>query len=134
MSVVTRFAPSPTGALHIGGARTALFNWLYARGRDGKFLLRIEDTDKARSTEENRQAILDGLTWLGLDWDGEPTSQAANAERHAEVAHTLLEQGAAYKCFSTPEEIEAFREKARAEKSHPPPTPSPRFPGSSRCL
>ena len=117
MSVVTRFAPSPTGALHIGGARTALFNWLFARGKGGKFLLRIEDTDKARSTDENRQAILDGLTWLGLDWDGEPTSQAANADRHAEVAHQMLAAGTAYKCFSTPEEIEAFREKAREEKT-----------------
>lgn len=113
--IVTRFAPSPTGALHIGGARTALFNWLFARGHGGKFLLRIEDTDKARSTPENRQAILDGLTWLGLDWDGEPISQAARADRHAEVAHEMLAQGAAYKCFSTPEEIEAFREAARAE-------------------
>jgi glutamyl-tRNA synthetase len=117
MSVVTRFAPSPTGALHIGGARTALFNWLYARGHGGTFLLRIEDTDKARSTDENRQAILDGLTWLGLDWDGEPTSQAANADRHAAVAHELLTKGAAYKCFSTQDEIEAFREKAREEKT-----------------
>jgi len=117
MSVVTRFAPSPTGALHIGGARTALFNWLYARGRGGKFLLRIEDTDKARSTDENRQAILDGLTWLGLDWDGEPSSQAANADRHAQVANELLANGHAYKCFSTQEEIEAFREKAREEKT-----------------
>ena len=117
MSVVTRFAPSPTGALHIGGARTALFNWLYARGRGGKFLLRIEDTDKARSTNENRQAILDGLTWLGLDWDGEPSSQAANADRHAQLANELLAKGAAYKCFSTQEEIEAFREKAREEKT-----------------
>ena len=117
MSVVTRFAPSPTGALHIGGARTALFNWLYARGRGGKFLLRIEDTDKARSTEANRQAILDGLTWLGLDWDGAPASQAANAARHAEVAYELLAAGKAYKCFSTSDEIEAFREKARAEKT-----------------
>ncbi len=117
MSVVTRFAPSPTGALHIGGARTALFNWLYARGRGGQFLLRIEDTDKARSTDENRQAILDGLTWLGLDWDGEPSSQAANAARHAEVANDLLIKGKAYKCFSTQEEIEAFREQARAEKT-----------------
>ncbi len=117
MSVVTRFAPSPTGALHIGGARTALFNWLYARGQGGKFLLRIEDTDKARSTDENKQAILAGLTWLGLDWDGEPSSQAANAARHAEVAHDLLAMGKAYKCFSTQEEIEAFREKARAEKT-----------------
>ncbi len=116
MSVVTRFAPSPTGALHIGSARTALFNWLYARGRGGKFLLRIEDTDKGRSTDENREAILDGLTWLGLDWDGAPSSQAANADRHAAVANTLLANGHAYKCFSTQEEIEAFREKARAEK------------------
>ncbi|EAR51520.1 glutamyl-tRNA synthetase [Oceanicola granulosus HTCC2516] len=113
--VVTRFAPSPTGALHIGGARTALFNWLYARGRGGKFLLRIEDTDKARSTDENRQAILDGLGWLGLDWDGEPISQAARAERHAEVAHELLARGRAFKCFSTQNEIEAFREQAKAE-------------------
>jgi glutamyl-tRNA synthetase len=114
--VVTRFAPSPTGALHIGGARTALFNWLYARGRGGKFLLRIEDTDKARSTDENTQAILDGLTWLGLDWDGAPTSQAAQADRHAEVAHQMLADGHAYKCFATQDEIEAFREDARANK------------------
>lgn len=113
--VVTRFAPSPTGALHIGGARTALFNWLFARGRGGKFLLRIEDTDKARSTPENTQAILDGLTWLGLDWDGEPISQSAQADRHVEVANELLAQGKAYKCFSTPEEIDAFREAARSE-------------------
>ncbi len=115
--VVTRFAPSPTGALHIGGARTALFNWLFARGRGGKFLLRIEDTDKARSTEENRQAILDGLTWLGLDWDGEPFSQAARADRHVEIAHQMLADGTAYKCFSTQDEIEAFREAARANKT-----------------
>ncbi|SLN16289.1 glutamate--tRNA ligase [Roseisalinus antarcticus] len=107
--VVTRFAPSPTGALHIGGARTALFNWLFARGRGGKFLLRIEDTDRARSTPENEQAILDGLTWLGLDWDGPPTSQAAGADRHAEVARGLLAKGKAFKCFSTQDEIEAFR-------------------------
>ena len=115
MSVVTRFAPSPTGYLHIGGARTALFNWLYARGRGGKFLLRIEDTDRARSTPEATAAILQGLTWLGLDWDGEPVSQFARADRHAEVAHALLEQGRAYKCFSTQEEIAAFREQARDE-------------------
>ena len=112
--IVTRFAPSPTGALHIGGARTALFNWLYARGRGGKFLLRIEDTDRARSTDDNRQAILDGLTWLGLDWDGEPISQFARAPRHAEVARAMLAAGRAYKCFSTQEEIETFRETARA--------------------
>ncbi|MDW4497534.1 glutamate--tRNA ligase [Sulfitobacter sp. D35] len=113
--VVTRFAPSPTGFLHIGGARTALFNWLYARGRDGKFLLRIEDTDRARSTPEATQAILDGLGWLGLDHDGEVISQAAGAERHAEVAQELLAAGKAYKCFATQDEIAAFREAARAE-------------------
>lgn len=113
--VVTRFAPSPTGYLHIGGARTALFNWLYARGRNGKFLLRIEDTDRARSTPEATEAILQGLRWLGLDWDGEPVSQFAGLERHAEVARAMLENGTAYKCFSTAEEIEAFREKAKVE-------------------
>ncbi len=115
--VVTRFAPSPTGALHIGGARTALFNWLYARGRGGKFLLRIEDTDRARSDPANTQAILDGLTWLGLDWDGPPVSQFARMDRHAEVARAMLAAGAAYKCFATQEEIETFREQARAEKA-----------------
>jgi glutamyl-tRNA synthetase len=114
--VVTRFAPSPTGQLHIGGARTALFNWLFARGRGGKFLLRIEDTDRARSTPENAQAILDGLTWLGLDWDGDPISQFARAPRHAEVAHQMLARGRVYKCFSTQAEIEAFRAQAEAEK------------------
>ncbi|MCZ0960187.1 glutamate--tRNA ligase [Paracoccus benzoatiresistens] len=108
--VVTRFAPSPTGYLHIGGARTALFNWLYARGRGGKFLLRIEDTDRARSTPEATEAILKGLTWLGLDWDGEPISQFERRERHAEVARQMLANGTAYKCFSTPEEIAAWRE------------------------
>ncbi len=115
MTVVTRFAPSPTGFLHIGGARTALFNWLYARGRGGKFMLRIEDTDKERSTPEATEAILQGLEWLGLDWDGDPISQFARADRHAEVAHDLLAQGKAYKCFSTQDEIAAFREAARAE-------------------
>ncbi|WP_299741853.1 glutamate--tRNA ligase [uncultured Tateyamaria sp.] len=113
--VVTRFAPSPTGFLHIGSARTALFNWLYARGRGGTFLLRIEDTDRARSTPEATQAIFDGMEWLGLDHDGEATSQFANADRHAEVAHQLLAEGKAYKCFSTQDEIAAFRETARAE-------------------
>ncbi|MZR13060.1 glutamate--tRNA ligase [Maritimibacter sp. DP07] len=113
--VVTRFAPSPTGYLHIGGARTALFNWLYARGRGGKFLLRIEDTDRARSTPEATAAIFDAMEWLGLDYDGEPVSQAARAERHVEVAEEMLAAGTAYKCFSTQEEIEAFREAARAE-------------------
>jgi glutamyl-tRNA synthetase len=113
--VVTRFAPSPTGFLHIGGARTALFNWLYARGRGGKFLLRIEDTDRARSTPEATQAILDGLAWLGLDHDGDAVSQFEQADRHAEVANELLAQGKAYKCFATQDEIAAFRESARAE-------------------
>ncbi len=112
--IVTRFAPSPTGYLHIGGARTALFNWLYARARGGKFLLRIEDTDRARSTPEATQAILTGMAWLGLDHDGEVVSQFDRADRHAEVAHALLAKGAAYKCFATQEEIEAFRENARA--------------------
>ncbi|WP_170424536.1 glutamate--tRNA ligase [Ruegeria arenilitoris] len=113
--VVTRFAPSPTGFLHIGGARTALFNWLYARGRGGKFLLRIEDTDRERSTPEATAAILQGMEWLGLDHDGDVISQFEGAERHAEVARQLLAEGKAYKCFSTQEEIAAFREQARAE-------------------
>ncbi len=113
--VVTRFAPSPTGFLHIGGARTALFNWLYARGRGGEFLLRIEDTDRARSTPEATEAILQGMAWLGLDHDGEIVSQFDNAPRHAEVAQELLAQGKAYKCFATPDEIAAFRETAKAE-------------------
>lgn len=113
--VVTRFAPSPTGYLHIGGARTALFNWLFARGRGGRFLLRIEDTDRERSTPEATAAILKGLTWLGLDWDGEVVSQFDRRERHAEVAREMLARGHAYKCYSTQAEIEAFREAARAE-------------------
>ncbi len=113
--IVTRIAPSPTGIMHIGTARTALFNWLYARGRGGKFLLRIEDTDRARSTPEATQAILDGMRWLGLDWDGDAISQFERAPRHAEVAHEMLAMGHAYKCFATQDEIEAFREAARAE-------------------
>ena len=114
--VVTRFAPSPTGFLHIGGARTALFNWLYARHHGGKALLRIEDTDKKRSTQEAIDAILDGLDWLGLDYDEAPTFQSQRADRHAEVAHKLLEAGHAYKCFATPEELEAMRAEQRANK------------------
>ena len=114
-AVVTRFAPSPTGFLHIGGARTALFNWLFARRHGGTFLLRIEDTDRARSTPEATQAILDGLAWLGLDHDGEVISQFDQADRHAAVAHDLLAQGKAYKCFATQDEIGAFREAAKAE-------------------
>ncbi len=113
--VVTRFAPSPTGYLHIGGGRTALFNWLYARGRGGKFLLRIEDTDRERSTPEATAAILQGLRWLGLDWDGEAVSQFAQKDRHAEVAHQMLDRGTAYKCFSTQDEIAAFRAEAEAK-------------------
>jgi glutamyl-tRNA synthetase len=117
--IVTRFAPSPTGFLHIGGARTALFNWLYAKAKGGTFLLRIEDTDRARSTEEAIEAIFDGLRWLGLDWDGDPLFQFARATRHAEVAHELLAQGKAYRCWCTPAELEAMREKARAEGRAP---------------
>ncbi len=113
--VVTRFAPSPTGYLHIGGARTALFNWLYARANGGTFLLRIEDTDRARSTPEATAAILEGMSWLGLAHDGDVISQFERADRHAEVANQLLSQGKAYKCFSTQEEIAAFRDAAKAE-------------------
>ncbi len=109
MGIVTRFAPSPTGYLHIGGARTALFNWLYARANGGKFLLRIEDTDRARSTDAATQAIYDGLKWLGLEWDGEAYSQFARKERHAEVAQAMLDKGHAYKCYATKAEIEEFR-------------------------
>jgi glutamyl-tRNA synthetase len=114
-SVVTRFAPSPTGFLHIGGARTALFNWLYARGRGGKMLLRIEDTDRERSTPEAIDAILDGLKWLGLDWDGEVVYQFQRAARHREVAGQLLASGQAYHCYASQDELKAMREKARAE-------------------
>jgi glutamyl-tRNA synthetase len=113
--IVTRFAPSPTGFLHIGGGRTALFNWLYARGRAGRFLLRIEDTDRARSTEEAIAAIFDGLRWLGLDWDGEPVHQFSRAARHREVAEQMLSQGKAYYCYASQEELAEMREKARAE-------------------
>jgi glutamyl-tRNA synthetase len=116
--VVTRFAPSPTGYLHIGGGRTALFNWLYARGRGGKFLLRIEDTDRERSTPEATAAIMQGLTWLGLDWDGEVVSQFDRKDRHAEVAHEMLARGTAYKCFATAEEVAAFRAEAEARGSY----------------
>jgi glutamyl-tRNA synthetase len=117
--IVTRFAPSPTGYLHIGGGRTALFNWLYARGRGGKFLLRIEDTDRERSTPEATAAILRGLTWLGLDWDGDVVSQFDRKDRHAQVAHEMLARGTAYKCFSTKEEIDAFRVAEEAAGRYP---------------
>jgi len=115
MSVTVRFAPSPTGYLHIGGARTALFNWLFARHHGGQFLLRIEDTDRERSTRAAIEAIFDGLRWLGLDWDREPVFQSHNASRHAEVARLLLAQGRAYHCYCTPAELAEMRDKARAE-------------------
>ena len=113
MTVVTRFAPSPTGYLHIGGARTALFNWLFARHHGGKYLLRIEDTDRARSTVPAIDAILDGLSWLGLPWDGEVTYQFARAARHAEVAHQMLAMGKAYHCYASPKELEEMRNEQR---------------------
>src|SRR3954471_22227907 len=120
MTVIVRFAPSPTGFLHIGGARTALFNWLYARhhqrhGEGGVFRLRIEDTDRQRSTPEAVDAIIEGLAWLGLEWDGDIVHQFSRAERHAEIARELLAAGRAYYCYCTPEELEAMRAKARAE-------------------
>jgi glutamyl-tRNA synthetase len=118
-SIVTRFAPSPTGYLHIGGARTALFNWLYARHTGGSMLLRIEDTDRERSTEAATSAILDGLSWLGLHWEGEPVSQFARGERHREVAEELVRTGKAYYAYETPAELDAMREKARAEGRPP---------------
>lgn len=119
MTVVTRFAPSPTGFLHIGGARTALFNWLYAKHHQGKFLLRIEDTDRERSTDAAVDAIFDSLKWLGLDWDEEPVFQFSRAARHAEVAHDLLKQGKAYYCYCSTEELEQMREEAR-KNGQPP--------------
>jgi glutamyl-tRNA synthetase len=113
--VVTRFAPSPTGFLHIGGARTALFNWLYARGREGTYLLRIEDTDRERSTEAAVSAIIDGLSWLGLTWDGDAISQFGRVKRHQEVVESLLASGGAYRCYASPEELDDMRRRARAE-------------------
>ena len=113
--IVTRFAPSPTGFLHIGGARTALFNWLYARARGGRMLLRIEDTDRERSTQAAIDAILDGLKWLGIDWDGETVYQFARSARHREIAEQLLAAGKAYYCYASPEELSDMREAARRE-------------------
>ncbi|MBV8238305.1 MAG: glutamate--tRNA ligase, partial [Sphingomonas sp.] len=115
-SVVTRFAPSPTGFLHLGGARTALFNLLFARHHGGKFLLRIEDTDRARSTQPAIDAILSGLKWLGLDWDGDAVFQFERAARHAEVAEAMLASGNAYRCYLTPEELAQMRAEAEAAK------------------
>ncbi|MDA0781547.1 MAG: glutamate--tRNA ligase [Rickettsiales bacterium] len=125
MTVVTRFAPSPTGFLHIGGARTALFNWLYAKNKGGKFLLRIEDTDRKRSTDEAVNAILDGMKWLGLNWDDE-FYQFSRVERHKEVALELVSKKKAYKCYCTKEELDAKREQAMAEKR------SPKYDGTCR--
>ncbi len=115
MTVVTRFAPSPTGFLHIGGARTALFNWLYAKHTGGQFLLRIEDTDRARSTDEAIEAILEGLKWLGLPWDGAPVFQFSRADKHRAAAEQLLAKGKAYRCYATPEELTALREEQKAK-------------------
>lgn len=113
--IITRFAPSPTGFLHIGGGRTALFNWLFARHHGGTFLLRIEDTDRERSTEEAIAAIFEGMRWLGLDWDEEPIFQFSRQQRHVEVAQALLAQGKAYYCYASKEELDEMREKAKAE-------------------
>lgn len=118
-TVVTRFAPSPTGFLHIGGARTALFNWLFARSLGGKMLLRIEDTDRARSTQGAIDAILDGLKWIGLDWDGEPVFQFARADRHREAVERMLSDGRAYRCYASAEELEEMRSTAQAEGRPP---------------
>ena len=119
MSVVTRFAPSPTGYLHIGGARTALFNWLYTQHHGGKMLLRIEDTDRKRYSEDAVRAILDGLSWLGVTWDEEPISQFERSGRHREVAEDLVERGAAYRCYATADELADMRAKAEEEKRPP---------------
>ncbi|MBV1705197.1 MAG: glutamate--tRNA ligase, partial [Hyphomicrobiales bacterium] len=118
-TVVTRFAPSPTGFLHIGGARTALFNWLLARKLGGRFLLRIEDTDRERSTPEAVAAILDGLEWLGLDWDGDALFQFARADRHREVVEEMLAKGRAYRCYASAAELDDMRALARAEGRPP---------------
>ena len=116
---VTRFAPSPTGFLHIGGARTALFNWLYSKHTGGKFLLRIEDTDRERSTDAAIAAIIDGLKWLELDWDGEPVMQFQRVERHREAVEELLKRGNAYRCYCTPDDLDAMRKQAEAEGKSP---------------
>jgi len=119
MTIRTRFAPSPTGMLHIGGARTALFSWLYARHLDGEFVLRIEDTDLERSTDEATQVILDGLKWLGLDWDGEPVFQGSRKEQHVLAAEQLIDEGHAYRCYCSREELDTMREEQRANGEKP---------------
>src|SRR3989339_499246 len=134
--VRVRFAPSPTGALHIGGARTALFNWLFARHMKGKFILRIEDTDRERSTLESNKAIFDGLEWLGLDWDEGPKVsgsfgpyfQTERVEIHRQHVHKLVDDGKAYYCFCTPEELAKKRKEAETRKE------APRYDGSCRKL
>src|SRR5699024_5474227 len=119
MSVVTRFAPSPTGYLHIGGARTALYSWLHARQAGGRFVLRIEDTDRERSTDEAVQAILDSMAWLGLDHDGEAAYQTQRFDRYKELIQKLLDEGKAYYCYCSAEEVEAMRERQRAAGEKP---------------
>lgn len=114
-TVITRFAPSPTGFLHIGGARTALFNWLYAKRHGGRMMLRIEDTDRERSTQAAMDAIIDGMKWLGLDWDGDIIYQFSRAQRHQDVAKELLASGKAYHCYASQQELDEMRELARAE-------------------
>jgi len=128
MKIITRFAPSPTGFLHIGGVRTALFNWLYAKNHGGLFKLRIEDTDLKRSTNEAKQAIINGLNWMKLDWDGDIIYQSKRLERHKEVVEILLKKGYAYKCYCSPEDLEKMREKARLEKR------APKYNGNCRNL
>jgi len=119
MNVCTRFAPSPTGMLHIGGARTALFSWLFARHHQGKFVLRIEDTDRERSTDEATRVIFDGLEWLGLDWDGEPVFQSGNRDRHVAAVEKLLAAGLAYRCYCSREELDLMREQQRSQGAKP---------------
>ncbi|MGH7884223.1 MAG: glutamate--tRNA ligase family protein, partial [Thermodesulfobacteriota bacterium] len=113
MEIITRFAPSPTGVLHVGGARTAIFNWLFARNQCGKFILRIEDTDQARSTVESEIEILESLKWLGLDWDKEPVRQSERTEIYKKYAYKLLDEGKAYKCFVSPDELQQKRKEAQ---------------------
>jgi len=119
MNICTRFAPSPTGMLHIGGARTALFSWLFARHHHGKFVLRIEDTDRERSTDEATRVILDGLEWLGLDWDGEPVFQSGNRDRHVAAVEKLLASGLAYRCYCSRQELDLMREQQRSQGAKP---------------
>ena len=133
-TVVTRFAPSPTGFLHIGGARTALFNWLYARGRGGRMLLRIEDTDRERSTQAAIDAILDGLGWLGIEWDGDAVYQFSRAARHREAAEALLASGGAYLCYASQAELDAGRSHWAFRPIAEPPVPRVKDDAWPRCI